>query len=101
MRTLFWIFSLAGGVIGALFILTAFIQSSAPQQAAIAAIGIGIGVIPYCIARAVSELVDKSADQRQAQISLLTDIAAQLRGPDAHVNSAPRTLAAEWRETKI
>jgi len=42
---------------GALILVATFILSeSAPQQAAGAALGIGFAVIPYCIARAQSEV---------------------------------------------
>ncbi len=61
MRTIFWIFSIIGSCIGGIFILAAFAESGAPQQAASAAIGIGIAIIPYCIARAVSDLSKPSA----------------------------------------
>lgn len=72
MRNVFCIFSLIGSIVGGLFVLGAFIESGAPQQAAIAAIGIGIAVVPYCFSRAVDELSKNSAtEQRQTQIRLL------------------------------
>jgi hypothetical protein len=52
-----WLITFVGALVGGLFLLIAFFGSNgAPQQAAGAAIGIGCAVIPYCLARAVSEL---------------------------------------------
>jgi hypothetical protein len=61
MRTFFWIITILGSCIGGLFMFGAFLESGAPQQAASAALGIGFAVIPYCLARAVSEIQSKSS----------------------------------------
>lgn len=61
MKKLFWIIAIIGVVIGCLsFGLTLLsVDISAPQQAAGAAIALCWVVIPYCLARAVSELSKK------------------------------------------
>ena len=52
-----WILTIVGAVIGGLIaVLGVFAVSSAPQQAAAAAIGVALAAIPYCLARAVSEM---------------------------------------------
>lgn len=56
---LFWILAFFGGVFGALLIANAFGEDSAPKQAASAAVGCGLAVAPYVIARAVAELIPK------------------------------------------
>lgn len=56
---LFWILAFFGGAFGALFIAGAFGEDSAPKQAASAAVGCGLAIVPYVIARAVAELSPK------------------------------------------
>lgn len=56
---LFWILAFFGGVFGGLLIAAAFNEDSAPKQAASAAIGCGLAIVPYVIARAVAELSPK------------------------------------------
>ncbi len=57
MNKFLWILVIIGSILGGLI---AFIgvaaAESAPQEAAAAAVGIGLAVIPYCLARAVSEM---------------------------------------------
>lgn len=60
LRSIFWVLTMLGAVIGGGFLLSSFAASGAPQQAAAAAIGIGFAVLPYCFTRALSELVDDS-----------------------------------------
>jgi hypothetical protein len=57
MKMICWFLSIISSLIGAI-VAVALIgwANGAPQQAAGAAIGIAWAVIPYCIARAVSEL---------------------------------------------
>ena len=57
MKKFLWILVVIGSIIGALaaFIGVLFAKG-APQEAAAAAIGIALSVIPYCLARAVSEM---------------------------------------------
>ena len=50
---LFAIFTILRGVIGGIMLITIALSSmSAPQQAAGAAVAVGLAVIPYCMARA-------------------------------------------------
>lgn len=57
MHTLLWIVTALGALAGALLLFTGLQGAeSAPQEAAIAAIAVACAVIPYCLARAVSEL---------------------------------------------
>lgn len=52
-----WFMTAAGAVIGAFFTFSALAEAhSAVQQAAGAALGLACAVIPYCFARAVSEM---------------------------------------------
>jgi len=57
MKTFFWVITILCSLVGA---LVAFIGVSAangaPQEAASAAMGMAFAVIPYCLARAVSEI---------------------------------------------
>lgn len=57
MLKLLWILTIVGSVLGAGIVLLGMSTAKgAPQEAAAAAIGIGFAVIPYCLARAVSEM---------------------------------------------
>jgi len=56
---LFWILAFFGGVLGGLLVAGAFVEDSAPKQAASAAVGCGLAIVPYVIARAVAELSPK------------------------------------------
>ncbi len=57
MKKFFWIVTIISSSLGGLFAFggVAF-ANGAPQEAAAAAIGVACAVIPYCIARAVSEI---------------------------------------------
>lgn len=57
MTKLLWILTIVGALIGgSFFLLTLLTADSAPQEASGAALAIGCAVIPYVLARAVSEL---------------------------------------------
>ena len=52
-----WILTMFGSILGFIILLSAIIGNwSAIQEAAIASFGIGLAVIPYCLARAASEI---------------------------------------------
>ncbi|WP_421773731.1 hypothetical protein [Gracilimonas sp.] len=48
---------------GMLLVITFIASESAPQQAAGAAISIGLAVIPYCLARATAEVRKEKENQ--------------------------------------
>jgi hypothetical protein len=55
---LFWMLTLLGCLIGGWILSGAVLSSQgAAQQAAAAAISVAFGVLPYCFARALSELL--------------------------------------------
>jgi hypothetical protein len=57
VHTLCWLATIGGAMVGTLIIVAVLASgSSAIQEATGAALGIACAVIPYCIARAVSEL---------------------------------------------
>ena len=58
-----WTVTIIGSCIGAIIILTSLSLNSAVQQAT-AAIGISFAIIPYCIARSLSEL-NKEKDKNK------------------------------------
>jgi hypothetical protein len=59
VRTFVWVVTLLGSVLGAFVAVTGIAGANgSPQQSAAAAIGLAFAVIPYCFARAVSELRD-------------------------------------------
>jgi hypothetical protein len=56
-----WILVVITSSIGALMLLLTFAASNgAPQEAAGAALAIGMAAIPYCFARALTEISGKS-----------------------------------------
>jgi hypothetical protein len=56
MRSFLWVVTIIGSIIGVLVVVGGVAASKgAPQEAAAAAIGISLAVIPYCLARAVQE----------------------------------------------
>ena len=66
MHTLVWILALLGALIGGVdLILMVRIQDSAPQQAVVAAMACGWGVLPYVFARACDELANYNRPPRQ------------------------------------
>ena len=57
MQTFLWILVIIGSILGGLaFFIGLSAANSAPQEAAAAAIAVAFAVIPYCLARAVSEM---------------------------------------------
>lgn len=65
MKKALWIITIIGSILGA---LTAFAgvagANGAPQEAAAAAMGLAFAVIPYCLARAASEISNSSESQK-------------------------------------
>ena len=52
-----WLFTILGCLLGALIGITGILAAKgAPQEASAAAIAVACAVIPYCLARAVSEI---------------------------------------------
>jgi len=59
-----WGLTILGSVIGGAFGLFAILSADgAPQEAAGAAIGVFLAVVPYCLARAVSKIGQKSSSK--------------------------------------
>lgn len=57
MRKFLWVVTVICSLLGALTAIFGIASANgAPQEAAVAAIAIAFAVIPYCLARAVSEL---------------------------------------------
>ena len=57
MKKFLWVLVIIGSMLGgAAFMIGVPSAEGAPQEAAAAAIGIAFAVIPYCLARAVSEM---------------------------------------------
>lgn len=63
----FWILTFFGAAFGGAFVLSTFVQDSAPKQAASAALGCGLAIVPYVLARAASELSAPAAKQEDTQ----------------------------------
>lgn len=60
MTQALWVLTILGAVIGAIILFLGLATATgAPQQAAAAAAAVAFVVIPYCLARAVSELGSK------------------------------------------
>jgi hypothetical protein len=52
-----WIATILGSLLGVAVIIFGFaVAKGAPQEAVVAALGIACAIIPYCLAKAVSEL---------------------------------------------
>ena len=57
MEKFLWILAIIGSILGGLIALIGVAAASgAPQEAAAAAMGVAFAVIPYCLARAASEV---------------------------------------------
>jgi hypothetical protein len=66
MKRIFWIITLFGSGLGVLMLLaTLFFSDGAPQEAAGAAISVAFAVIPYCLARAISEMEIKGDEANE------------------------------------
>jgi len=62
MKAFLWVITILGSLLGGGVLVFGVIGAQgAPQEAAAAAIGIGLAVIPYCLARAVAEMGKPSA----------------------------------------
>lgn len=58
VKRVVWGCCISGSVIGGLYLFVGiFLSGGAAQQAAAGAIGCGLAVVPYCIARAVTEIL--------------------------------------------
>jgi NAD(P)H-hydrate repair Nnr-like enzyme with NAD(P)H-hydrate dehydratase domain len=61
MQGILWVLTILGSLFGAVVLVAGVLNANgAPQEAAAAAIGVGCAVIPYCLARAVSEFNNSS-----------------------------------------
>lgn len=61
MRKFFWGVTMLMSAIGAIVAFTGMAAANgAPQEAAAAAMGLAIAVIPYCFSRAITEMTAKS-----------------------------------------
>jgi len=60
MKKFFWVLVIIGSLLGTItFVFEALLfAKSAPLQAASAAVSIAFVVIPYCLARAITEIID-------------------------------------------
>lgn len=57
MKNVLWALTIIGSLLGGLTTLVGVVAAKgAPQEAAAAAIGVAFAVIPYCLARAASEI---------------------------------------------
>ena len=57
MTKFLWGLTLIGSILGGIVVLLGVLGANgAPQEAAAAAIGVSLAVVPYCLARAASEL---------------------------------------------
>lgn len=58
----FWSFSILAAILGGLFGFLGFVfAKGAPQEAAAAAMGCMVAIVPYCVARAVDELTRRGS----------------------------------------
>ena len=65
LRKIFWSLSALSAFLGGVVMLVGVAQATgAPQEAAAAAVGLGLAVIPYCFNRALDEF-DRPAVKRQ------------------------------------
>jgi len=56
MKKILWAITAIGAILGALTAVGGVMAANgAPQEAAAAAVGVAFAVIPYCLAKAVSE----------------------------------------------
>ena len=70
MHAFFWVLSTIGAILGvAILGLTCASAISAPQEAAGAAIAVGLAVIPYVLARSMDELRGNQPEVRIAPAS--------------------------------
>lgn len=63
MKKFLWVLTAIGSVLGVLTVVFGVMGAKgAPQEAAAAAIGIAFAVLPYCLARAASEISQMNAE---------------------------------------
>jgi hypothetical protein len=61
MKAFLWALTIIGSVLGGFISVGGVLAANgAPQEAAAAAVGVACAVIPYCLARAVSEISDSA-----------------------------------------
>jgi|HubBroStandDraft_6_1064221.scaffolds.fasta_scaffold397438_2 hypothetical protein len=79
MKTL-WILSMLAAVVGGLAVMGGVaLANGAPQEAAAAAIGLSIAVIPYCFARACESIDnEKRVQQRLDVLATHTRLLAEI-----------------------
>lgn len=83
MKSFLWTLTVIGSVLGGLVALVGvWGATGAPQEAAAAAIGVACAVIPYCLARAVSEINDSTS-------TLVVSIAENLVAIRKNTSQAP------------
>ncbi len=59
IKELLWLLTIGGSVTGGIFLFVGIDEAqSAVQEASIAAISVGMAVIPYCLAKAYSEFIE-------------------------------------------
>lgn len=95
MKVSLWALTIIGSVLGGLVSVVGVLAATgAPQEAAAAAIGVACAVIPYCLARAVSEISDSSTSA--AIVATMAENLIAIRK-----NTSPASSkAAENGETK-
>ena len=70
MVRLFHVLTIIGCMIGGVTFAGAFVSSvSAPQQAALAAMAVAWAAIPYCLARAATELWETPAEKQLVKLN--------------------------------
>lgn len=83
IKAFFWLLVMIGSVIGGFVFLFGLVTAkSAPQEAAAAASGIAFAVIPYCLARAVSQIqkkepgkIGEEMNEKLERIAVFTELA--------------------------
>lgn len=61
MPKFLYVLTIIGSIVGSCFLTGAFLDDSAPKQAASAGIAVAFAVIPYCLARASSALTNSES----------------------------------------
>jgi hypothetical protein len=76
-----WVLPIPGALAGAAIVIIALNEDSSPKQAAAASLAAAVTIIPYCIARAVTELSDASRQELaalNAKMAVHTRLLAEL-----------------------
>lgn len=75
MRSILWLITLLGAASGGFTLLDTFKSAeSAPQQAAGAALAVALAVIPYCINRALDQIIGPDRVELRKLSQKLDDI---------------------------